>query len=288
MRGTSDVSVVSVVGPCLLRAARELGRAGRWRTALALLDAAATTDPSLRSALAVTAAEVAMDATWFGDDDVAGARIAAADAAQPEGVRGWDLDLVRGRYDYYRLLYATGTLRAGPDGKSPDEVAAARRRFEELLDRAPDAVRLGWAEMYLGLVEDNLYGHRDAAPPHYRAALAAGRSGDDDLLAREALRHLGDHDHDHDHGDYDRALERWREATSLGAGAGNVVGTLSQQLLLAVVARDLGDPAGSVALAAEVARWAAAIGAGRLADRATAFLGGADPTAGPQPPADHG
>ena len=71
--------------------------------------------------------------------------------------------------------------------------------------------------MYLGLIMDNIYGDRGAAPAHYQAALRAGEFSDD-LLAREALRHLGDHDHDH--GDQEVALERWRRATALGARAG--------------------------------------------------------------------
>ena len=132
--------------------------------------------------------------------------------------------------------------------------------------------------MYLGLIADNLYGERDAAPAHYEAALRAGESGDD-LLAREALRHLGDHDHDR--GDHQRALERWGRATALGARAGAVPGTLSQQMLLAVLARDAGDQAGAAALAREIARWAAALGAVAIEAQATGFLSGADPTAPP-------
>jgi len=60
-----------------------------------------------------------------------------------------------------------------------------------------------------------------------------------------------------------------------------VPGTLSQQMLLAVLARDAGDEAGAAALAAEIARWAAALGAERLAAQANGFLAGADPTAPP-------
>src|ERR1043165_6688857 len=115
--------------------------------------------------------------------------------------------------------------------------------------------------MYQGLIADTLLAERDAAPAHYRAALEAGAG--DPLLAREALRHLGDHDHDH--GDHQLALDRWRRATELGAAAGNVPGTLSQLLLLAVLARDAGNEAGAVTLAAEIVRWATAIGAASLA-----------------------
>jgi hypothetical protein len=131
--------------------------------------------------------------------------------------------------------------------------------------------------MYLGLIADNLRADREAAPGHYQAALAA--AGPDALLAREALRHLGDHDHDN--GDHPAALGRWQRATALGAGAGHVTGTLSQLLLLAVLARDSGDETAANAVAAEVARWAQALGAIRIRDNANGFLSCVDPTAAP-------
>ncbi len=59
-------------------------------------------------------------------------------------------------------------------------------------------------------------------------------------------------------------------------------GTLSQQMLLAVLARDTGDEAGAATLAREIARWAAALGAERIQAQATGFLAGADPTAPPE------
>jgi hypothetical protein len=123
--------------------------------------------------------------------------------------------------------------------------------------------------MYLGLIADNVYGERDKAPAHYEVALQKGDEGDD-LLAREALRHLGDHDHEN--GDYELALERWGRATELGAGAGAVCGTLSQQILLAMLARDTGDEAGAALLAREIARWAGAIGAESLAAQAKGLI----------------
>jgi hypothetical protein len=49
------------------------------------------------------------------------------------------------------------------------------------------------------------------------------------------------------------ALERWGRATALGARAGAVPGTLSQQILLAVLARETGDEAGAAMLAREIA-----------------------------------
>jgi hypothetical protein len=131
--------------------------------------------------------------------------------------------------------------------------------------------------MFLGLIADNLYDERDAAPAHYEIALTIGEA-DDDLLAREALRHLGDHDHDD--GDHELALERWQRSTECGARGGSVPGTLTQQLLLAVIARDRGDEAGAVALGEEIRRWAEAIGADRIAGQAASFVAGIDPTQG--------
>jgi hypothetical protein len=93
---------------------------------------------------------------------------------------------------------------------------------------------------------------------------ATGATGDD-LLAREALRHLGDHDRDR--GDLATARARWERATFLGARAGLVAGTLSQQLLLATLpgAQD------THRLATEIARWSCAIGAPGLRSQAEAL-----------------
>ena len=233
----------------------------------------------------MAAAEVALERDWFGGTSLAGARLDAAERACGEGKEArpqgdWELDFLRLRHGYLGLVRVDGRFRPGPDGKDPAALTALRTSAENLRDRAPDAVRRGWAEMYLGLVADNLLAERDLAPAHYEAALRAGESGDD-LLSREALRHLGDHDHDS--GDHPRALERWRRATELGARAGTVPGTLSQQLLLAVLARDTGDEAGAAALAREVARWAGAVGAVTTEAQANAFLAGSDPTGPPSP-----
>ncbi|MGW7378298.1 hypothetical protein [Streptomyces sp. NPDC054794] len=264
----------------LLACVGELRTAGRWERALRLLAAAADGTPAARAPLARAAAEVALEQDWFAGTDSAGARITDAEKEFPDG--DWDVAFLRLRHTYAGLLVVDGTLRFGPRGKDPQALAALRDRARELREDAPDAVRRGWAAMYLGLITDNHFADREAAPAHYAAALAAGEDGRDDLLAREALRHLGGHDHDA--GDHEAAGERWRRATALGARAGTVPGTLSQQLLLAVLARDTGDEAGARALATEIARWARAIGADRLCAQATGFLAGVDPTAGPEDP----
>jgi tetratricopeptide (TPR) repeat protein len=261
-------------------AAIELARGARWDRALALLDAAAEqagqTDGEAYGRIALAAATVALDRDWWVGTDTAGMRLAAAERA---GVRGWQLDFVRLRRDYLRLIHpAGGTFQPGPWGKDPEVIADLERRAGELRRTAAGEVEAGWAEMYAGLVADNLRADRQAAPAHYEAALAA--AGRDDLLAREALRHLGDHDHDN--GDHAAALDRWQRATALGAGAGYVTGTLSQQLLLAVLARDAGDETAADVVAAEVARWAGALGATRIRVNAESFRSGIDPTAAPE------
>ncbi|MDQ0766331.1 hypothetical protein [Streptomyces canus] len=262
----------------LLASARELALAGRWERALRLLDATTCATAGDRARLALAAAEVALQSDWFGGTDLTAGR--AEQAEKESSGTDWDPAFVRLRHDYFRLLRSEGTFRPGPDGKDPEALAGLRRDAHDLREDAPDEVRRGWASMYLGLIADNLFAERTAAPAHYEAALGAGESGGDDLLVREALRHLGDHDHDA--GDHEGALERWRRATALGARAGMVPGVLTQQMLLAVLARDTGDEAGATALAREIARWAEAIGADHVHTQAAGFLAGAYPTAPPQ------
>ncbi|SOE07094.1 hypothetical protein [Streptomyces sp. Ag109_G2-15] len=261
----------------LLDAIKELSVAGRWDRAARLLASVTVEEPADHARLTRAAAEVALDRDWFAGTDTAAERIDAAEKEFPDG--DWDTDFLRLRHTYSRLLLVDGALRIGPDGKDPEALATLLDRARELHAGAPDEVRRGWAAMYRGLITENHFADRTAAATHFTDALRAGEDGADGLLAREALRHLGGQDHDT--GDHERAGERWRRATALGARAGTVPGTLSQQLLLAVLARDAGDEAGAVALAAEIVRWAEAIGADRLAGQASAFLTGTDPTALP-------
>ncbi|MEV6348401.1 hypothetical protein [Actinoplanes sp. NPDC051851] len=222
--------------------ARALSRAGQWGQALDLLDAAGGS--------ALTAAECAVESDWF-----AGTELAAGRLTRCAG-DGWDLRLLTLRDEYARQL---GT---------PGDPGDLYRRCAELSAAAPDERRRGWAQMWLGLIADNLMGDRERAPGHYRAAL---RAADDDIyLEREALRHLGDHDLEN--GDVASAAARWERATALSARGGMIPGLLSQQLLLAVLARETGDTAGALLLAREIARAAAAIGAARLHERVAGFI----------------
>ncbi|MGW2516993.1 hypothetical protein ACWC09_08165 [Streptomyces sp. NPDC001617] len=252
----------------LLAAARELSLAGRWDRALRLLDATTCTAPGDRARLALAAAEVALQSDWFGGTELTAVRAERAEKESPGA--DWDLDFVRLRHGYLQLLHVEGTFRPGPEGKDPEALTGIRRSAHDLREGAPDEVRRGWASMYLGLIADNLLAEPVAAPAHYEAALRAGEAGGDDLLVREALRHLGAHHHAT--GDHRRALERWQRATVLGARAGMVPGMLTQQLLLAVIARDTGDEAGARALVTEIARWAEAIGARHIHAQAVGFL----------------
>jgi hypothetical protein len=256
-----------------LAAALELARASRWNRALSLLDTLALLDTpdatttNDRARIALTAVEVALESDWFAGTTLATGRLATAERL---GGSSWDLEFLRLRHDYLGQL---GTFQFGPDGKDPEVLAQLRKRATDLAaDTAADERRRGWARMYLGLILDNLFADREAAPQHYEAALRAGESTDD-LLTREALRHLADHDRDR--GDLVSAKLRWERATALGARAGLVAGTLSQQILLAVLARDTGDDRGATQLAEEIARWSDAIGATRLHTQAKAFLSGA-------------
>jgi hypothetical protein len=220
----------------VITAARHLAKGGRWRSATSLLDATTTTDVQADALLALAAVEVALECDWFSGTSSAAGRLSTAKEVcetvdLAPGSR-WDLAFLRLRHDYLGQVLSAGRFDPGPQGKDLDLIADLRRRVDDLREQASDDIRRGWAEMYTGLVLDNVCGERDAAPAHYEAALRAGESGDD-LLAREALRHLGDHDHDHGH--HQLALERWSRATALGARAGAVPGTLSQQMLLAMV-----------------------------------------------------
>ncbi|WP_203843877.1 hypothetical protein, partial [Dactylosporangium siamense] len=266
---------IAVSRQALAAAARALAHAGRWHDAAALLAAAPPGDPLL----ALAAAQVSVESDWFAGTATTADRLTTATrlAAGLDAAGRWDLAFVELRHDYRTLLMADGPARTSAE--------AVRGRAADLRASAPDPVREGWAAMYQGLIADNLLDQPDAAPAHYHAAFRAGAGPEhgDGLLAREALRHLGGHDHDA--GNDDAALDRWRRATELGAAAGNVPGTLSQQLLLAVLARATGNEAGAVALATEIARWATAIGATALARQATAFIDGVDPTAPPPAPA---
>jgi tetratricopeptide (TPR) repeat protein len=275
-RGTARVPI-----PLLVTAAGALSRAARWDDASALVDAAEPGSDAGRSALAIAAAHIALERDYVTGSSLADGRIEQARqlvGETPEAAVQWAVAYLQLRASYHKAIRnPDGTARLGAEGRDAAERDTLREQARRARESAPNPTARGWAEMCLGWIADNLYGEREVAPSHYTAALQAGEATGDELLIREALRHLGDHDHDR--GDYPAALERWQRATAAGARAGTVPGTLSQQILLAVLARDAGDEAGARLLATEIARWAEAIGALGILGQATAFLHGVDPTA---------
>ena len=92
----------------------------------------------------------------------------------------------------------------------------------------------------------------------FAAALTEAEKADDELTVSEALRHLGYHASEA--GDAGQARQMWERSTELRQRAGTVPYVLSQQLLLAGLARDTGDQPGAAAVAREAGRWAGALG----------------------------
>jgi hypothetical protein len=266
----------------IIAAATALAWAAQWDTAARLLASARASAPDAaaarRLALATAAVAVHHDfraagARWAPDAMAAAAAEIAPEAGiatepqrtpEPEAATGAEpalrrkLDLLRLQYDYeITMTEPDGTPRFGPEGRDPARLAALARRAEELADAA-DVAGSGWAAFYRGLIADNLIGDRDGAPRWFARALDAAERASDDYLAGEALRHLGDHEMDA--GDLTAARASWERSAGLWAGIGNMTGVLAQQVLLADLAFGEGNPAGGLAIAAEVSRWAGAAG----------------------------
>lgn len=266
----------------LLTAVTALEHAARYDDALALVDATEPTDDRDRLELLMARASVigrrdyTRGARSSGDHPLEAAQELAARIGTGPTL-SWDLAMLHLRRQYADQLVDG----IGPAGRDEAVVAAMTTEAARLRDTAPDGGRRGWACMCLGWFADNLRGDRVEAPGHYAEALAAGRTETDPLLVFEAQRHLGDHAHDD--GDHAGALAAWRESAAAAAGGGHVLGVLAQQVLLAVLARDVGDEAGATALTTELRRWAAALGAVRIVGQADGFLAGVDPTRAPEP-----
>jgi tetratricopeptide (TPR) repeat protein len=152
--------------------------------------------------------------------------------------------------------------RFGPDGRDTAVIDDLAARAAGLHAAAPDRSRGAAATFYAGLVEDNLRGDVTAARKAFAAALAAAQEAGDGLTESEALRHLGYH-HGED-GEVEQARQMWERSAELRQRAGAVPYTLSQQLLLAGLARDAGDREEARAVAGQVRRWARALGIGVL------------------------
>jgi tetratricopeptide (TPR) repeat protein len=273
---TSDLTArVPVAVDDLIAAATALGWAARWDVARRLLASAQTTGlddaAARRLALAGAATAVHHDFRTAGPR-WAPAAIAAADAVAEPG-RRWNLDLLELQHEYgTELISPDGQARFGPDGHDPARLAALAHRAEALMRSAPDLASAGWAAFYRGLIADNLIGDRAGAPAWFTQALDAAGQAEDDYLAGEALRHLGDHDEET--GDLERARARWERSAELWARIGNMTGVLAQQLLLAQLAVTEGRAPAGMAIAREVSRWAGALGLVQYQKQADALLAG--------------
>jgi tetratricopeptide (TPR) repeat protein len=259
----------------IIAATTALSWAARWdiaRRLLASVPATGLDDAAVRR-LALAAATTAV----HHDFRTAGARWAPAAIAAAEAIADpdhrWDLDLLELQHEYgTELIRPDGQPVFGPDGHDPARLAALARRAEALMLAAPDVAGAGWAAFYRGLIADNLIGDRDGAPAWFTQALEAGGQADDDYLAGEALRHLGDHDEEA--GDLERARARWERSAELWARIGNMTGVLAQQLLLAQLAVTEGRAPAGMAIACEVSRWAGAVGLVLYQNQADTLLAG--------------
>jgi hypothetical protein len=272
----------------IIAAATALAWAARWDIAARLLTSAQA--PGLddatvrRLALARAAVSVHHDFRTDGARWAPAAMTAAesaADPADPAGRR--QLEQLRLQYDYEIMLTGSdGTPRFGPQGHDPARLAGLAQRAEQLAaattdvttdvaaDTTTDMAGAGWAAFYRGLIADNLIGDRDGAPRWFARALDAAERADDDYLAGEALRHLGDHETES--GDLTAARASWERSAELWAGIGNVTGVLAQQLLLADLAFREGNAPGGAAIAGEVSRWAGAAGLARYRSSADELI----------------
>jgi tetratricopeptide (TPR) repeat protein len=273
---TSDLTArVPVAVDEIIVATTALSWAARWdiaRRLLASVPATGLGDAAARR-LALAGATTAV----HHDFRTAGARWAPAAIAAAEAIadpdRRWDLDLLGLQHDYgSELIRPDGQPVFGPDGHDPARLAALARRAEALVLSAPDVAGAGWAAFYRGLIADNLIGDRDGAPAWFTQALEAAGQADDDYLAGEALRHLGDHDEEA--GDLERARARWERSAELWARIGNMTGVLAQQLLLAQLAVAEGRVPAGMAIATEVGRWAGALGLAPYQQQAGTLLAG--------------
>jgi len=259
----------------IVAATTALSWAARWdiaRRLLASVPASGLDDAAVRR-LALAGAATAV----HHDFRTAGARWAPAAIAAAEAIadpdRRWDLDLLELQHEYgTELIRPDGQPAFGPVGHDPDRLAALADRAEALMRSAPDVAGAGWAAFYRGLIADNLIGDRDGAPAWFTQALEVAGQADDDYLAGEALRHLGDHDEEA--GDLERARARWERSAELWARIGNMTGVLAQQLLLAQLAVTEGRAPAGLAIAREVSRWAGALGLVLYQNQADALLAG--------------
>jgi tetratricopeptide (TPR) repeat protein len=263
--------VAEVPGESVAAAAGALMLAGRWELAGELLDGAVTEDPAEAGHLALARAQLATERNqWHGEGSPGPVLDEAArviGAANDERI-AQDLELFRLFNDYWAALQPAAPgqpPRFGPDAHDPAALDQLRDRAQWLAGAAPDQGRAARAWFYAGLIADNLRGEAEQAAELFQRALDSC-GPHDDLIAAEALRHLGYLSFQA--GDRKLARERWERSTERAERGGSLTLTLAQQLLLAELDQAEQDEAGARLRAAEVRRWALAIGVARLARQA--------------------
>jgi tetratricopeptide (TPR) repeat protein len=247
----------------LVEAVGALTRAACWEAAESLLASATATDATSVAMMSLAAADIAILRDYkLGEHggEQAIDRAAEAVTAIDNAKFRWEVGMMRLRQRYLsQIVTADGDWTLGGEGRDPEVVADLELTAEWLIDTAPSPSNAGQANFYRGLIADNIRGDRPAAPKWYERALSLAEEQQDHNLIWEALRHLGDHDED-DAGDLPEARRKWEKAAWHAARAGSVMGVLAQQLQLARLALREGNEAASDTLAAEVARWADALG----------------------------
>ncbi len=247
----------------LADAARALMLAGRWAQAAGLLEAAVPAGDAERAVLAVADAEVAVDEDfWVRTKRGASAAERARLAVAGDPVLSFEAEFLTLKHDYAAELLGPDGPRFGPEGRDGRIIDDLAARAARLHDAAPDRRHAAAATFYAGLIEDNLRGDSAAARSLFARALTEAEQAGDDLVISEALRHLGYHAGQA--GQADQARQMWERSAELRQRAGAVPYVLSQQLLLAGLARDSGDRDAARALAGQVRGWARALGIGLL------------------------
>jgi len=255
--------MADIPAPQLAAAARALMLAGRWAQATDLLAAVAPADGAERSALAVIAAEVAVDQDFW-IRTACGSR--ALDHAT-SAVAGHDLDFLRLKHDYNAELFRGWQPDAAP--RDPATVAGLADRAARLRDSAPSPGQRAWAAFYVGLVADVLGDDTAAARAAYEQARADAIEAGDELALSYALRHLGYLDAQA--GAVEAGRQLLTQSLELRQRAGCVPHVLAQLLALAEFCD---DKAWVQTVAGLVQGWASGLdGSPWLADAAAELLG---------------
>lgn len=254
----------------LADASRALILAGQWERAADLLAAATNGRDGERAALAVAAAEVAVDHDFWRGTRRASSFLIAADAAlattaEPAQL-AFALDFLRLRHDYLSALFNADGEFIEPADRDPRVVAEFTERAARLRSVSPDN---GYLTFYSGCIAEVLAGDTEAAAALYAEALRLAVAAGDELTESYALRHLGYLASEA--GDTQAGLEQSRRSAELRMRAGCVPMALAQQAAVASVLRADGDEPGARAAAAAVLTWSRALRLSWLTAQATAL-----------------